>query len=377
MRGREAGALYDLVALGMRAYVGARFSVRVFGAERLRLDPGTLVVATHRSDDDAPLLCGTLYVAARLWRRRRERVAFAVRDDLFEPGFFAGYPKGVPLPVRRLVWPLSIGATLRDRLGCLPIRSATGMRLAQLLRGAPELPVERLPDDVREAVARRAARLGIEAPGRGGDLLEPRFSDLLWRVVDRDEVTAPELLDPVWRARAGAALDDLRGLVDLVRGGGRLLLFPEGRPSPDGAIGPLMPGFSTLVRRGRATRVQPVALAYDPLAPGRTRAYVSVGESFVPQLDSLDETILASLRRAMPLTAGQLAAEAALDGGTLPPRVVASAVERALAERRPVEPRLLDAGDRGRLAEAVFAARAAPARAARLRREAASAGVTS
>jgi hypothetical protein len=52
-------------------------------------------------------------------------------------------------------------------------------------------------------------------------------------------------------------------------------------------------------------------------------------------------------------------------------------VAREISERRPVEPRLLDAGDRGRLAEAVFAARAAPARAARLRREAASAGVTS
>ncbi|MGH3001699.1 MAG: hypothetical protein ACRDM1_03365, partial [Gaiellaceae bacterium] len=135
----RSGLLYDLVATGMRAYA-ARFEIRIFGVERLCLEPGTLIVSTHRSDDDVPLLCGALYFGARLWRRRSIRATFAVRDDLFEPGFLAGYPRGLPLAVRRAAWPLSLGLPLRRRLGCLPVRSATSMRLVQLLRQAPALP---------------------------------------------------------------------------------------------------------------------------------------------------------------------------------------------------------------------------------------------
>ncbi|MGH3002493.1 MAG: hypothetical protein ACRDM1_07535, partial [Gaiellaceae bacterium] len=236
--------------------------------------------------------------------------------------------------------------------------------------------VEQLPDDVYAAVERRAAALGAVRPAVGGELLCPEYADLLWRIVDRRELPGDELA-PVWRARAGNALDDLRGLVAAVRGGGRLLLFPEGRPSPDGTIGPLMGGFSTLVRRGGARWVQPIALAYDPFGRGRPRAYVSVGEPFAPSTEGLEERLLGALRRATPLTAGQLAARAVLDGGRLPPRVAASAVELALQEQRPVEPYLLGAGSIGRLAEALAAARAAPARAAWLAREADSARLDS
>ena len=369
----RTGWLYDLVAAGMRAYTGARFDVRTFHTDRLCLEPRTLYVSTHRSDDDVPLLCGALYFAARLWRRRHVRAAFAVRDDLFEPGFFAGYPQRVPLPVRRVSWPLAIGGTLRGRLGCLPIRSATSMRLVQVLRAAPELPLDALPADCVDAIRLRADALGRSTPSTARELLRPEYADLLWRVVGNHELDVPELA-PVWRRRAGAALDDLRTLVAVARAGGRLLIFPEGRPSPDGEIGPLMPGCSALVRRGGIRRVQPIALAYDALAPGRRRAYVSVGEPFAPPRNGLEDTLLDALRRAMPLTSGQLAALAAREGGRVPPQALAAALERARAEARPVEPELVAPGAGSRLAAAVTAARAAPDAAARLAREARSAG---
>jgi 1-acyl-sn-glycerol-3-phosphate acyltransferase len=364
--------LYDVVGTGMRAYAGTRFDVRTFGAERVRLDPGTIVVSTHRSDHDVPLICGTIYFATSMWRRRDVRLAFAVRDDLFEPGFFGGYPYGLPLRLRRLLWPLSVGGSLERRLACIPIRSATTMRLVQLLRMAPALALDRLPGDVAPAAERRAHELGLRRPEHGGSLLRPEYGDLLWRLVARREVDAPEL-DELWRRRAAAALEDFRRLVGVVRGGGRLLLFPEGRPSPDGEIGPLLPGLSALVRRSAAAFVQPVGLAYDPLAGRRTRAYVSYAEPFaVPQEGVAEERVLETLRAATPLTVGQLAAEAALDGGRVPDAVAAAAVAQARASGRPVDPELL-AAPRESLERAVAAARRAPAETTRLAREARSA----
>jgi 1-acyl-sn-glycerol-3-phosphate acyltransferase len=352
----------------MRAYAGTRFDVRTFGTERVRLDPGTIAVATHRSDHDVPLICGTIYFATAMWRRRDVRLAFAVRDDLFEPGFFGGYPYGLPLAIRRLLWPLTVGRPLERHLACIPIRSATTMRLVQLLRLAPSLELGRLPGDVAPAAERRAHELGLPRPERGGSLLRPEYGDLLWRLVERRELDATEL-DELWRRRAAAALEDFRRLVGVVRGGGKLLLFPEGRPSPDGEIGPLMPGLSALVRRSDAAFIQPIGLSYDPLAGRRTRAYVSYAEPFaVPPAGVAEEHVLETLRAAMPLTLGQLAAEAALDGGRVPDAVAAGAVAEARARGRPVEPELL-AAPRASLERALAAARRAPLVTARLARE--------
>jgi 1-acyl-sn-glycerol-3-phosphate acyltransferase len=82
--------LYDLVALSLSAYVHACYRVRVLGAP-FALEERLLVVSSHRSDDDIPLVVGGLYRQAHGLLRRNPGVHFAVRDDLFEPGFFVGY----------------------------------------------------------------------------------------------------------------------------------------------------------------------------------------------------------------------------------------------------------------------------------------------
>jgi hypothetical protein len=83
-----------------------------------------------------------------------------------------------------------------------------------------------------------------------------------------------------------------------------LLVFPEGKPSPDGGIGPLQPGLDLLVRRARPTALAPLALAYDPLTPARPRVVVSFG-SPGPAPDPLEQGVVAALRATMPLTTGQ------------------------------------------------------------------------
>lgn len=337
--------LYDAVALGLSAYSHASFRICPLG-ERFELEPRTLVVSTHRSDADVPVLITTLYPQAHgRIRLRGPELQFAVRDDLFLPGFFAGYPPRIPRLLRRALYRIGIGGILRCRLPCHPIRSATRMRVVELLREHPDAPVTKL---VPEDVVAKLAREGITDGACAREALRGRYAETLWRVLD-DEWSPNELVAESWQRRRAGALADFRGLVELVRAGGTLLLFPEGRPSPDGSLGPLQPGVAALVRRAKPAAIRPVALAYDPLVrERRPLVYVGIGELAEPVAD--DDAVLELLRRATPLTAGQLVAAGS----------AASAereVESALEAGRPVAPELLDPGARReRLAEARAAA---------------------
>lgn len=340
-------SLYDAVAAGMWAYSRAAFRITVLGPERLGIAPGTLLVVTHRRETDVPVLCPPLYRRGEL---RRQRVAFAARDDMFLPGFFAGFPAGLPPRVRRLLYPLGIAEWL-PRVEVFPIRSARVARLAEVLaerRGAELTDV--LGREEARAFAERAAACGQRAPVVVEDVLRGDYADLVWRAVGPED-PAGQGLDGFWSRRATEAAGDFRVLVELVRGGRPLVLFPEGRPSPDGEIGPLQRGLGALVRRARPPALLPVALAYDPLARGRARVVVAFGAPAAPSGD-VEEHALALLRRTMPLTAGQLVA-----AGVEPDE----AVRAALVEGRPVEPALVAADSRSRrLAEAHAAAARSP-----------------
>jgi 1-acyl-sn-glycerol-3-phosphate acyltransferase len=352
--------LYDAVALGMWAYSRAAFRVTTLGPERVDLPPGALIVVTHRRETDVPLVCPPLYFRGRMWGpNRARRMHFAAREDMFLPGFFAGFPPELAPRVRRLLFPLGVGRWL-PIVQVHSLRSATVARLGEVLRARPDEPLAALlsPDEV-EAFEARAAACGIAVPQRARDALRGELADLLWRPVTPSH-PASAGLDGFWGARAAAAAADFRALVELVRSGGVLVVFPEGRPSPDGEIGPIQRGLSALVRRARPSAFLPIALAYDPLGPGRTRVSVAFGDVVAPP-DDVDAGTLALLRRTMPLTCGQVVAA----------RVSADdAVAEARATGRPVEPDLRDGRARARrLDEALALAPSRPDAVAFLARE--------
>jgi hypothetical protein len=220
----------------------------------------------------------------------------------------------------------------------------------------------------------RAEELRLPRPKTACDVVRGEYADLLWTAVSRADVAVPDF----WSRRAAEAAGDFRALVDLVRSGGILVVFPEGRPSPTGEFGPLRPGIGALVRRARPRRIQPLGLAYDPLVHGRTRAFVSIPEPVDPPVDDVEEALLALMRRAFPLTAGQLAGSALTGTRSVDLRELAAAADRSIeearAEDRPIEPSLLRAGERRRrLAEAIAAGLARPRELDFLAREFASA----
>lgn len=351
--------LYDAVGHGMWAYSHAAFRVDL-NPQRLALEPGTLLVVTHRQETDVPIICPPLYFGTGGRRNRDNPLHFAARDDMFLPGFFAGFPPDLPRRARRLLYPVAVARWL-PRVNVFPIRSARVARLGEVLAARPgDRLGEVVPAETVEAFAERAAGSGREPPARAGDALRGEYADLLWRGVSPGEGVR-DSLDDFWSARAARAAGDFRTLVELVRERRTLIVFPEGRPSPDGEIGPIRPGIGALVRRGRPVALRPLALAYDPLSRGRTRVHLALGEPVEPPRQDVESALLGLLRRTMPLTCGQVvAAQLAAGADADPPaleRELENAVAAARAEGRPVERDLANAeGRRRRLAEALAVA---------------------
>jgi hypothetical protein len=365
------GPLYDAVGVGMWAYSNAAFRVVVLGPRRFRLEPRTLIVSTHRRETDVPVIAPLLYFGGRLWRYRDERMSFAARDDMFLSGFFAGFPPDLSPRARRLLYPIGVGRFL-PRVQVHPISSASLARAGELLDARRASPLaEAVPAGLADQFRSRAADRGLPLPQRSGDALRGDYADLLWLPVTREQV--PDL-DGFWGARAATAAADFRRLVELVRAGGSLLVFPEGRPSPDGEIGPLRRGLAALVRRARPRWFLPVAPAYDPLRRGRTRVVVTVGPRVEPPAEDVEAATLELLRRATPLTCGQYVAHELLSGRNPDAEGLEHAVDGAHSEQRPVDPELLDSTElRNRLVEAIAVAERRPGELPVLAREYASA----
>jgi hypothetical protein len=258
------------------------------------------------------LICPVLYERGNYLRNRQApRIHFAARDDMFERGFFAGFPPRLPIAIRRLLAPIDAGSLLaRVRVHPVPYPSGATLRLGRALAAlAPGTALrEVLPAALAERFEARRVN-GQGGPITVGEALAGRYADLLWTVCSREELQSP-LLEAVWARRSEEGTAALRGLIDVVRSGEILLLFPEGRPSPDGAIGPLRLGLRTLVRRGRPEAVVPISIAYDAITLGRTRAYVSFGDELPGGAGQLEEDVLSALRRWTPLTCGQVVADA-------------------------------------------------------------------
>ena len=338
------GPLYDAVGIGMRAYSRSAFRVRYVGPKSFRLRPGTLIAVTHRKETDVPVVAPELYFRASLWKHRGEGMHFAARDDMFLRGFFAGFPPELSPRARRLLFPVSVGRFL-PRVAVHPISSASTARLFEVLDGSRDRPAaEVVPERLLAPLRAR----GLAGSARAEDALRGEYADLLWEPVSRGE--GP---DRFWSARATRATADFRELVGLMRAGKSLLVFPEGRPSPDGEIGPLRRGLDALVRRGKPERILPVTLAYDPLVPGRTEVVLVFADTMPPPHEGLENAVLERLKKTTALTAGQFVAHELSEGREPHPAAFAAELESWRALGGPVDPRLADPAARvAKLAEA-------------------------
>ena len=294
--------LYDAVGHGMWAYSNAAFRVDVLDRERFEPAPGTLVAVTHRRETDVPVICPPLYFAMGGTRRKTGRLHFAARDDMFLPGFFAGFPP-----------------ELRCGLGGSSTRS--GSRA-----GSPPSTSSRFAAPRSRASGRclppDAARRSTTCWRRGGCPTCGSAPRAAVFPVPRGPRTCSAASTPTFsgsRSRRGRRRP--RGLLGRPGRPGRRR-FPHPRPDRPGRKRPRrLPRGKAVAGRGdrpdpsrdrrpRAPRparlpIRPLAIAYDPLVRGRPRVHLALGDPVEPPKDDVEGALLALLRLTMPLTCGQ------------------------------------------------------------------------
>lgn len=342
--------LYGAVGLVMRVYVRAAFRLHILGRENAPIRPGMMIVATHRTDNDVPVVASLLYLEGRGWRGPA-RMHFASRDDLFERGALAGLAPALPRVLTRLLWRVTPAAGLA-RVRVHPVGRADLAAPAQAFRELPPATplTEAAPEDLVRRLGQRAAERGNPAPTTTAEALAPEYADILFDAAGPEELDSP-LLGEFWQQRGRDAAIHVRRLAELVRAGEPLVMFPEGGLSPDGAIGPLRRGFGVLARASRPSTFLPVALAYDGLTTRRRPGLiVAVGRPFVPEPgQGEDAAVLGALRRLTPLTCSQVVAHATMDACDRDETSMAVAVlkgtlnceiEGCVKAGRPVDPAL-------------------------------------
>lgn len=349
--------LYGAVAVGMSLYTSGCFRAELVGEHDISRAPGTIFAATHRSDNDVPLLCATLSRHTGSWRPSGLRPAFVTRHDLFLPGFLAAYPTWMPEVGRRLLFSLSLDKVLSGPLACWPVRPPNRARLVEVLTADPGRPLERLlPAPLMEELRSRAAACGLPLPERAGEAVRAEYARFLWTLVGPGDLVESPELSSLWKARFASSVADLRRFSDHLRQGGNLLIFPEGFPSADGGIGPLLRGVRSLAHSGRGP-VQAICLTYDPLGNRRPRVVLACGPLLDPDVFST-ELLLDTMRRTMPLTAGQVVAWHFVSSGAAPALgALLGTVQHDEDCGRPLEKALADpARRRRRLGHALGAA---------------------
>ena len=324
---------------------------------------GLMLVCAHRAETDVPLICPSLYCRAGYFRdRAAERIHFAARDDMFDRGFFAGFPGGLPPRARRFLYPLERGCSCRGYgFTRFPTRGSRCSASAARSNGSDRRRRSRRcsPNGLLSCFGRVRGPTAVASPAAAGEVLERSVRG-----------PAVEILLPRGAGRAPAGV----GLAAAC-GRGRRRAPPPRRARARRTGAADLPGGEALPRRlavgpsrralrrscGSADRrpSSRSAIAYDRLTRGRARAVVSFGPPVEPPARATSSercrrALAARCRsRAAQVVAAELAA-ARRRGSDAAIRIadLEAALAGCCAGRRPA--------DRGARHEPPVGARASP-----------------
>lgn len=304
-----------LLEMGFDLWIRCALQRVIIAPSGFQPAPGSIIASNHQRDIDGPLL-GTLLVQRHGLRFRNPLPYFATREDLFRPGILARLTAHWPRP-----WSVLLGRA--------PLAWFFPLGHAEPMRRVREFTLgEALRMLIDAGLGDAAAATLLNARGR-------RELGATGRVVLAQLVNfaSPTLLEAWWgwrrlapaarrviadRFRATATAQLTRFSQHLERG--RCVYFaPEGATSTDGRFGRVRAGCFRLAHlRHAATWIQPIALAYDALASGRTRVVTCTGRPFHADTTRDRRRFDATLRQAIldlvPITPSMLLARFLLHG---------------------------------------------------------------
>jgi len=294
--------------------------------------PGTMVASNHQRDVDGPMLATVLMDRHGL-RFRGSLPFYATREDLFRPGILARltvhWPRAFSGLLRRisLAWFFPLGRTE-------PMRRVREFTLGDALRALAE---DGFGDtDAGSLLNARGRRETRVRPGeRSVNALLERDDDALescWglRRLSRETRAA---IAPGFRATVERQIAHFAQRLDH---GCCIYFAPEGTISTCGPFGRVRAGFFRVACTAQsAPWIQPIALGYDTLAPGKSRVVIRAGEAFRADTGARRRDFDATLRRAIlalaTVTPSHLLARFLLHG---PPVFSDDELSRWLADAR-------------------------------------------
>ncbi|MGH8192239.1 MAG: lysophospholipid acyltransferase family protein [Rhodanobacteraceae bacterium] len=261
-----------------------------------RVFPGTMIACNHQRDSDGPML-GMALVHRRGLRFHGSVPFFATREDLFRPGILARLTVHWPRPLSvllryvSLAWFFPLGRTE-------PIRRAREFTLGDALRAL-----------AKAGLGDADAGSLLNARGRRETAVEPRqlSVDALLKRSD-DALEARWGLRRLGRKARAAIAPDFRATVERqlahfarrLDHGCSIFFAPEGTISRNGHFGRVRAGFYRVASMAKSPPwIQPIALAYDRLAPGRSRVVIRVGEAFHADTGASRRTFNVNLRQTV------------------------------------------------------------------------------
>lgn len=304
-----------LLELGFDLWIRALYQRVVLLPDDFNIAPGTLIACNHQRDVDGPML-GTVLVRRSGLRFRWPLPFFATREDLFRPGILSRLTVHWPRPLSALLGHLSL-AWFFPLGRAEPMRRVREFTLGETLRALAEADLGDA-DAASLLNARGRRETGITASAVSVRALTQRHDLPLeaWWGLRRLTLPAFEKLAPAFRATIEAQLMHFAQRLDR----GRCVYFaPEGTISMDGHFCRIRAGFFRLAGMAKSPPwIQPMALAYDTLAPGRSRVVVRIGQRFRADTTLDRHAFEATLRRAIlglaPITPSHLLARYLLHG---------------------------------------------------------------
>lgn len=303
-----------LLQMGFDLWIRMGYDREVVIPENFALAAGSLIASNHQRDVDGPML-GLVLARRHGLRFQGTPPFYATREDLFRPGILARLTVHWPRPLSALLghislaWFFPLGRTE-------PMRRVREFTLGEALHALLDAGM-RDADCSALLNARGQRELGARHATLAAciDRANPATLENWWGL-RRLKVATLKTIAPAFRATIDAQLARFARRLDR---GGCVYFSPEGTISMDGHFSRARAGFFRLVRlAAEQPWVQPMALGYDTLGPGRSRVVVRIGERFRADATLDRRAFDAALRRTVlqlaPVTPSHLLARWLLHG---------------------------------------------------------------
>lgn len=303
-----------LLQMGFDLWIRMGYDREVVMPENFTLAAGSLIASNHQRDVDGPML-GIVLAQRHGLRFASAPPFYATREDLFRPGILARLTVHWPRPVSALLghislaWFFPLGRTE-------PMRRVREFTLGETLHALVDAGMG--DADCGTLLNARGQRELGALRGTLAACIERANPVTLenWWGLRRLKIRAFDAIAPAFRATVDAQLARFARRLDR---GDCVYFSPEGTISMDGHFSRARAGFFRLVHlAAEPPWIQPMALGYDTLAPGRSRVVVRLGPRFRADTALDRRAFDAALRRTVlqlaPVTPSHLLARWLLHG---------------------------------------------------------------